>query len=92
MTATVEIDEARRITIPEELFDSLHLVTGARVTLREVGGELVVAPEVQPRGLYMDRGTLVYDAGPVPQSDVVEWITEDREARARVIESGSKAR
>jgi hypothetical protein len=29
----------------------------------------------------MKKGTLVYDAGPVPPSDVVEWIAEDREAR-----------
>jgi hypothetical protein len=40
----------------------------------------------------MDRGTLVYDAGPVPQSDVLEWIREDREARAEAIAASDKAR
>jgi len=37
--------------------------------------------EKKPRGLFMKRGTLVYDAGPGPVSDVMEWIAEDRKAR-----------
>src|ERR1035437_1790986 len=83
MNATVEIDKAGRLVVPKKMRESLHLVPGTRLSLRLEGERLVVEPEGRRRGLYMDRGTLVYDAGPVPPSDVVEWIAEDREARMK---------
>jgi len=35
----------------------------------------------------MKRGTLVYDAGPLPPCDVVEWIAEARAERMRAVYS-----
>ncbi len=81
MIATAEIDKAGRFVVPKKLRDALHLVPGTRVSLRVDGDQLLIEPERRGRGLYMKRGTLVYDAGPVPPSDVVQWIAEDREAR-----------
>jgi AbrB family looped-hinge helix DNA binding protein len=83
MNAIAEIDAAGRVVIPKKMRDSLHLVKGARVCIQQRGDLLVIAPEAKPRGLYLDRGTLVYDAGPVPPSDVVQWIDEDRAARMK---------
>jgi len=83
MNAIAEIDKAGRVVVPKKLRDALHLVPGTRLSLRLDGERLLIEPESKPRGLYMDRGTLVYDAGLVPPSDVVEWIAEDREARLK---------
>lgn len=91
MNAIAEIDKAGRVVVPKKLRDSLHLVPGTRLSLRQDGDALVIQAESKPRGLYMEKGTLVYDAGPVPPSDVVEWIAEDREARLkRLLEVESK--
>jgi AbrB family looped-hinge helix DNA binding protein len=81
MGATAEMDKSGRVVVPKKIRDSLHLVPGTRISFRVQSGEVVIAPETPARGLYMDKGTLVYDAGSVPPSDVLEWIREDREAR-----------
>jgi AbrB family looped-hinge helix DNA binding protein len=81
MNATAEIDKAGRLVVPKKLRDALHLVPGTRVSLRLEGEQLLLEPERRGRGLYMKRGTLVYDAGPVPPSDVVQWIAEARQDR-----------
>jgi AbrB family looped-hinge helix DNA binding protein len=83
MNAIAEIDKAGRVVVPKKFRDMLHLRPGTRLHLRQEGETIVIQTESKPRGLYMDRGTLVYDAGPVPPSDVVEWIAEDREARMK---------
>jgi AbrB family looped-hinge helix DNA binding protein len=83
MNVTTEIDGAGRLVIPKKMRDSLHLVKGARVNIQQQGDLLVIAPEARPRGLYVDRGTLVYDGGPAPPSDVVQWVEEDRAARMK---------
>jgi AbrB family looped-hinge helix DNA binding protein len=85
MNATAEIDKAGRVVVPKRLREALHLVPGTRLTLHQEGDRLVIQPESRPRGLYMKKGTLVYDAGPVPPSDVVDWIAEDREARTKAV-------
>ena len=81
MNATAEFDKAGRIVVPKKLRDSLHLVAGTRVTLRLNGSEIVIAPEAKPRGLYLDRGTLVYDAGPLPPINMLDWIKRERDER-----------
>lgn len=83
MIATTEIDNAGRIVVPKKLRDSLHLVAGTRVTLRQEGCELVLAPESKkPRGLYMKNGLFVYDIGRTLPPDHVNWIEQDRDDRA----------
>jgi AbrB family looped-hinge helix DNA binding protein len=85
MNATAEIDKAGRVVVPKKLRDALHLVPGTRLILHQDGDSIVLQPESKPRGLYMKKGTLVYDAGPVPPSNVVEWIAEAREERMKDI-------
>jgi len=85
MNATAEIDKAGRVVVPKKLRDALHLVPGTRLILHQEGDSIVLQPESKPRGLYMKKGTLVYDAGPVPPSNVVEWIAEGREERMKDI-------
>ena len=85
MNAIAEIDKAGRVVVPKRLRDALHLVPGTRLTLHQEGNSLVIQPESKPRGLYLKRGTLVYDAGSVPPSDVVDWIAEDRAARTKAV-------
>ncbi len=82
MNATAEIDKAGRIVVPKKLRDSLHLVPGTRVVLTQRGGEIVLAPEAKPRGLYMKNGLLVYETGRTLPPDHVNWVEQDREDRA----------
>ena len=81
VNATTEIDKAGRIVVPKMLREALHLVPGTRLTLRLQGDALLIEAEAVPRGLYLKRGTLVYDAGPVPPSDAADWVSQDRAAR-----------
>ncbi len=91
MGTNTEIDKAGRIVVPKKFRDSMHLVPGTRITFRQSGDELVVAAETRPRGLYMDRGTLVYDAGRQPSIDTLGWIHKEREQRIdRLAESSGK--
>ena len=85
MNAIAEIDKAGRVVVPKKMRDVLHLRPGTRLHLRQVGETIVIEPESKPRGLYMKKGTLVYDAGPGPATDAVEEIARDREARMRAI-------
>ena len=81
MNATTEIDKAGRLVIPKRMRDALHLVPGTRVTFCQKGESILISADAPAKGLYMDRGTLVYDAGPAPDSDVLQWIAEVRDAR-----------
>jgi AbrB family looped-hinge helix DNA binding protein len=85
MNAITEIDKAGRVVVPKKLREALHLVPGTRLSLRLDGECLLIEPESKPRGLYMNRGTLVYDAGPVPPSDAVDEIAKARAARMQAI-------
>ena len=81
MIATAEIDKAGRLVVPKKMRDALHLVPGTRVTLSQTEDAITIAPELKPRGLYLDRGTLVYDAGPFPPVDVVAEVRRNRDDR-----------
>lgn len=83
MNAIAEIDKAGRIVVPKKLRDALHLTAGSRLSLRQEGDQIIVESADKPRGLYMKRGTLVFDPGPVPMMPNRDWVAEDREARIR---------
>jgi AbrB family looped-hinge helix DNA binding protein len=85
MNATAEIDRAGRLVIPKKLRDALHITPGTRLVLREEGQRLIVEPESRPRGLYMKKGTLVYDSGVPPHQAEVDWAAEDRERRMHTL-------
>ena len=85
MNATAEIDKAGRVVVPKKMRDVLHLRPGTRLHLRQEGETIVIELESKPRGLYMKRGTLVYDAGPGPASDAVDEVAMARNARMEAI-------
>jgi len=85
MNAIAEIDKAGRVVVPKKMRDVLHLRPGTRLHLRQEGETIVIQPESKPRGLYMKKGTLVYDAGPGPVSDAVDEIARARNARMEAI-------
>jgi AbrB family looped-hinge helix DNA binding protein len=85
MNAVAEIDKSGRLVVPKKMRDSLHLVAGTRVTLRQEGGEIVIAPETKPRGLFMKNGILVYDAGPLPTLQDRDWVQECRDERDEML-------
>jgi AbrB family looped-hinge helix DNA binding protein len=85
MNAIAEIDKAGRVVVPKKFREALHLVPGTRLSLRQEGESLVIQPESKPRGLYMKKGTLVYDAGPGPASDAVDEVARARNARMEAI-------
>jgi AbrB family looped-hinge helix DNA binding protein len=92
MNTTAEIDKAGRLVVPKKMREALHLVPGTRVILRQEGETIVLRQEEVPRGLYMKDGTLVYDAGPLPPLDVVDWIEKDRNDRVDSLTHGLKKR
>jgi AbrB family looped-hinge helix DNA binding protein len=85
MDAIAEIDKAGRLVVPKKLRDALHLVPGTRLTLKQESDRLVIQLEARPRGLYLKKGTLVYDVGLAPPADVVDWVSQDREARGHAL-------
>ena len=85
MNAIAEIDKAGRVVVPKKMRDVLHLHPGTRLHLRQEGETIVIEPESKPRGLYMKKGTLVYDAGPGPATDAVDEVAKSRDARMEAI-------
>jgi AbrB family looped-hinge helix DNA binding protein len=81
MNTIAEIDKAGRLVVPKKMREALHLVPGTRVILHQEGETIVLQQEAKPRGLYLKDGTLVYDAGPLPPLDIVDWIERDRKDR-----------
>jgi AbrB family looped-hinge helix DNA binding protein len=85
MNAIAEIDKAGRVVVPKKFRDVLNLRPGTRLHLRQEGETIVIQTENKPRGLYMKKGTLVYDAGPGPATDAVEEVARARNARMEAI-------
>lgn len=92
MNAIAEIDKAGRLVIPKKLRDELRLAPGTRLVLHTQGESLLVEPESPPRGLYLKRGTLVYDSGPGAPSDAAESVRQDRESRMTTLLGRHKQR
>jgi len=63
MNAITEIDKSGRMVLPKKIRDAMHLRAGDRLTVELADDRLVIAPERHNRGLYQDRGWLVFDSG-----------------------------
>jgi AbrB family looped-hinge helix DNA binding protein len=79
MNATAEIDKAGRLVVPKKLRDSLHLVPGTRVTLRQEGCSIVIEPEAGASGLTIENGIPVFRLGRPLPPDHVNWVEQSRE-------------
>ena len=82
MVTTTEIDKAGRLVVPKKLRDSLHLVAGTRVTIRQQGAGLVIAPESASSALTFENGIPVFRLGRPLPPDHVHWVEDAREERA----------
>lgn len=90
MNATVDIDKAGRIVVPKKMRDAMHLRAGDRLSVECTGESLVFAPEAKSRGLYRDRGWLVYDSGvSLSTEESLRMIDDEREARMRFLSGES---
>ena len=79
MNAAAEIDKAGRLVVPKKLRDSLHLVPGTRVTLRQEGCSIVIEPELGASGLTIENGIPVFRLGRPLPPDHVHWVEDNRE-------------
>jgi AbrB family looped-hinge helix DNA binding protein len=63
MNATLTLDEAGRVVIPQELRDALHLGAGDTLELESDGGRIILRP-VQPTGaMAQEHGVWVFRTG-----------------------------
>jgi len=83
MSTITEIDKAGRLVVPKKMRDALHLKAGTRLVLNQSGASIIVRAESKPRGLYLKKGTWVYDTGAPLSGDIQGWIDEDRGDRMR---------
>jgi AbrB family looped-hinge helix DNA binding protein len=82
MNATVEMDKAGRLVVPKKMRDALHLCAGDRLSMVLDGEKLILAADRGRRGMYRDRGWLVYDSGvPMEDDHAVRQIEDARNAR-----------
>jgi AbrB family looped-hinge helix DNA binding protein len=63
MNATLTLDEAGRVVIPQELRDALHLGAGDTLELETEGGRIILRP-VHPTGaMAQEHGVWVFRTG-----------------------------
>jgi AbrB family looped-hinge helix DNA binding protein len=63
MNATLILDEAGRVVIPQELRDALHLGAGDILELESEGGQIILRP-VHPTGaMVQEHGVWVFRTG-----------------------------
>jgi AbrB family looped-hinge helix DNA binding protein len=86
----VELDKLCRIVVPKKVREAVGLRAGDRLKMQVRGGEVVLKPRKEPRGLYKEDGLWVYDSGAPMSNDMVnEWIANDRERRMRYVSGES---
>jgi AbrB family looped-hinge helix DNA binding protein len=83
MNATLILDEAGRVVIPQELRDALHLGAGDTLELESDGGQIILRP-VHPTGaMVQEHGVWVFRTGKRLAAGVadetLERIRQERE-------------
>jgi AbrB family looped-hinge helix DNA binding protein len=83
INAITELDKSGRIVLPKKIRDAMHLRAGDRLTVDLSDDRLVIAPERNNRGLYQDRGWIVFDSGISAASALTEDESADQIEDAR---------
>jgi AbrB family looped-hinge helix DNA binding protein len=86
----VSLDKAGRIVVPKPIREALQLRVGEPLKIEQRDDEIVLRrpqfEEAAGRGLLEENGLLVYDSGvPIGDSDIVQWIHDDRERRSKYV-------
>jgi AbrB family looped-hinge helix DNA binding protein len=87
MNATLILDEAGRVVIPQELRDALHLGAGDTLELESEDGRIILRP-VHPTGaMAQEEGVWVFRTGkPLAASvadETLDRIRQEREIPSR---------
>ena len=82
MANTISIDKAGRIVVPKPLREKLGLEAGDNLQIASDGDQITLRP-IRPQPLFgRKEGIWVY-LGPTPDIDIVDFIDQEREKRAR---------
>jgi len=82
MPTTISIDKAGRIVVPKPLREKLGLGAGANLLIESEGDEITLRP-VRPQPLFGSKQGIWVYLGPTNDIDIVEFIDQEREKRAR---------
>jgi AbrB family looped-hinge helix DNA binding protein len=63
MNATLTLDEAGRVVIPQELRDALHLGAGDTLELESEGERIILRPVHSTGTMVQERGVWVFHTG-----------------------------
>ena len=83
MIAEAEVDNKRRIVLPKELIEKLHLQPDTRLAI--LAEESYILIQTRPPGLYWENGMPVYDHGRPLPPDHVNCLDEAREERTHYL-------
>lgn len=84
MNATLTLDEARRVIIPQEVRDALHLAAGDTLTLESEGERIILRPAHPTGTMAQERGVWVFRTGRTLPAGVAE-ATLDRIRQQREV-------
>jgi len=80
MNATLTVDEAGRVAIPQEVRDALHLGVGDELTLESEGERIVLRPVHRAGTMVQEHGVWVFRTGrTLPASVAGETVDRIRQ-------------
>jgi AbrB family looped-hinge helix DNA binding protein len=83
MSSTVSIDKAGRLVLPKPIRDKLGLEAGDSLAIESEGDEITLRP-VRPQSTMIKVCGIWVHNGELPRDfDIVEFINQEREKRAR---------
>ena len=83
MASTVSIDKAGRLVLPKPLRDKLGLEAGDDLLVESEGDEITLRPVRPQATMIKERGIWVHNGKLPDDFDIVEFIDQEREKRAR---------
>jgi len=80
---TVPIDKAGRVVVPKPLRDRLGLEAGDNLLVESDGDTITLRPVRPQSTMIKEFGIWVHNGTLPPDFDIVEFIDQEREKRAR---------
>jgi AbrB family looped-hinge helix DNA binding protein len=82
MAITISIDKAGRVVVPKPLREKLGLEVGDNLLVDSDGDQITLRP-VRPQPLFGRKDGIWVYLGPTDDFDIVDFIDQEREKRAR---------